>query len=91
MKHSVKNMVADIVRTCGGIDLFVSNAGVLKAGSVKTLSAADFRFVTEVNYTGFFLCTKHVAPVMEAMNKPTGKYFHGHHQHQLEVRVGGLQ
>jgi sorbitol-6-phosphate 2-dehydrogenase len=28
-----------------------------------------------VNYIGFFLCTKHVAPVMEAMNKPTGNYF----------------
>ena len=74
-EESVKHMIAQIVQTCGGIDLFVSNAGVLKAGSVKTLSAADFRFVTEVNYTGFFLCTKHVAPVMEAMNKPTGKYF----------------
>jgi len=74
-EESIKIMVTEIVQTCGGIDLFVSNAGVLKAGSVKTLSAADFRFVTEVNYTGFFLCTKHVAPVMEAMNKPTGKYF----------------
>jgi len=72
---SVQEMVEQVVRTCGGVDLFISNAGVLKAGSVKTLSAADFRFVTEVNYTGFFLCTKHVAPVMEAMNKPTGKYF----------------
>lgn len=74
-EESVREMVATIVGQCGGIDLFISNAGVLKAGSVKTLSAADFRFVTEVNYTGFFLCTKHVAPVMEAMNKPTGKYF----------------
>lgn len=72
---SVKNMVDQIVRTCGGIDLFISNAGVLKAGSVKALSAADFRFVTEVNYTGFFLCTKHVSPVMDIMNQPTGKYF----------------
>jgi sorbitol-6-phosphate 2-dehydrogenase len=74
-ESSVQAMTEKIVRTCGGIDLFVSNAGVLKAGSVKTQSAADFRFVTEVNYTGFFLCTKHVAPVMEAMNKPTGSYF----------------
>ncbi len=74
-EKSVKAMTEQIVLTCGGMDLFVSNAGVLKAGSVKALSADDFRFVTEVNYTGFFLCTKHVAPVMEAMNKPTGKYY----------------
>ncbi len=74
-EDSVKAMVEKIVLTCGGIDLFVSNAGVLKAGSVKEMSVDAFRFVTEVNYTGFFLCTKHVAPVMESMNKPTGRYY----------------
>mgnify|MGYP000849776378 FL=1 len=74
-EESVKAMIAEIVLTAGGIDLFVSNAGVLKAGSVKELSLRDFEFVTNVNYTGFFLCTKHVAPVMEAMNRPTGSYF----------------
>ena len=72
---SVKAMVEQIVLTVGGIDLFVSNAGVLRAGSVKDISIEDFQFVTAVNYTGFFLCTKHVAGVMEQMNKPTGKYF----------------
>ncbi len=74
-EESVQDMIANIVRQAGGIDLFVSNAGVLKAGSVKDLSAADFRFVTEVNYTGFFLCTKHAAPVMARMNAPTKRYF----------------
>jgi sorbitol-6-phosphate 2-dehydrogenase len=74
-EESVKAMVDEVVLTAGGIDLFVSNAGVLKAGSVKAMTLKDFEFVTDVNYIGFFLCTKHVAPVMEAMNKPTGKYF----------------
>jgi sorbitol-6-phosphate 2-dehydrogenase len=74
-EESVKAMIDQIVMTVGGIDLFVSNAGVLKAGSVKELSLKDFKFVTDVNYIGFFLCTKHVAPVMTAMNKPSGKYF----------------
>lgn len=74
-EESVKAMMDEIVLTVGGIDLFVSNAGVLKAGSVKELSLKDFRFVTDVNYIGFFLCTKHVAPVMAAMNKPSGHYF----------------
>jgi sorbitol-6-phosphate 2-dehydrogenase len=72
---SVQRMVETIVATAGGIDLFVSNAGVLKAGSVKELALEDFKFVTDVNYTGFFLCTKHVAPVMEIMNRPSGRYF----------------
>ncbi len=74
-EDSVKTMVDEIVLTVGGIDLFVSNAGVLKAGSVKEMTLKDFRFVTDVNYIGFFLCTKHVAPVMAAMNNPSGKYF----------------
>ncbi|MDF7799879.1 SDR family NAD(P)-dependent oxidoreductase [Pontiellaceae bacterium B1224] len=74
-EESVLKMVGEVVDTVGGIDLFVSNAGVLKAGSVKEMSLKDFEFVTDVNYIGFFLCTKHVAPIMEAMNKPTGKYF----------------
>ena len=72
---SVKGMVEEIVETVGGIDLFVSNAGVLKAGSVKEMSLKDFEFVTDVNYVGFFLCTKYVAPVMEAMNQPLGNYY----------------
>ena len=74
-EDAVKSMIDEIVTKVGGIDLFISNAGVLKAGSVKELSLKDFKFVTDVNYIGFFLCTKHCAPVMEIMNKPTGKYF----------------
>ena len=74
-EDSVHKMVGKVVDTAGGIDLFVSNAGVLKAGSVKEMTLKDFEFVTDVNYVGFFLCTKHVAPVMEKMNKPTGKYY----------------
>lgn len=72
---SVQAMMEEIVKTVGGVDLFVSNAGVLRAESVKTQSLADFGFVTNVNYIGYFLCTKYVAPVMELMNKPSGKYF----------------
>ncbi len=74
-EDSVKGMISKIVETVGGIDVFVSNAGVLKAASVKQQSLADFSLVTNVNYIGFFLCTKHVAPVMEQMNQPFGNYF----------------
>jgi sorbitol-6-phosphate 2-dehydrogenase len=62
---AVKNLVAEV----GGVDLLVSNAGVLKAGSVKKLSFKDFQFVTGVNYSGFFLCTKYSSPIMAEQNK----------------------
>jgi sorbitol-6-phosphate 2-dehydrogenase len=63
-EESVQSLISEVVTALGGIDLFVSNAGVLKAGSVKELTLKDFTFVTSVNYIGFFLCTKHAGPVM---------------------------
>ena len=65
-EDSVRALVEAVVHECGGIDLFVANAGVLKAGSVKEMSQKDWDFVTSVNYTGYFLCVKHAAPVMAA-------------------------
>ena len=53
-EESVKSMVKYVVEKVGGIDILISNAGVLKAGSVKTISKEDFEFVTDVNYLGFF-------------------------------------
>ncbi len=61
---SVESMFAEITRQCGGVDLLVANAGVLRAGSVLELSRKDWDFVTDINYTGYFLCCKHAARVM---------------------------
>lgn len=72
---SVKELFDTIVVECGGIDLAVSNAGVLKAGSVKELTLKDFRFVTDVNYIGYFLITKYASPVMAQQNRAVGSYF----------------
>lgn len=74
-EDSVRTMIETVVQTTGGPDVLISNAGVLKAGSVKQMTLKDFRFVTDVNYIGFFLCTKHAAPVMERMNRAAGSYF----------------
>lgn len=63
-KESIEEVLNDVVRAYGGVDLFVSNAGVLLADSVKTLPPKDFDFVTRVNYRGYFLCVQAVAPVM---------------------------
>lgn len=63
-EEAVKKMVAETVETFGGIDILAYSAGVNRPGSVKTLSLEDFEYVTRVNYTGYFLCVKHVARVM---------------------------
>ncbi|NLL83563.1 MAG: SDR family NAD(P)-dependent oxidoreductase [Lentisphaerae bacterium] len=61
---SVNSGVQAAVAAFGGVDIFVSNAGVLRAASVKTQTVADLDFVTNVNYKGYFLCTQAVAKVM---------------------------
>ncbi len=67
-ESSVENMMAEIVETCGGLDIFVANAGVLKAGPLKTFQKKDWDFVTSVNYSGYFLCAKHAAKIMAMQN-----------------------
>ena len=61
---SVADGIHATVRGYGGLDLLVSNAGVLRAGSVMSQPLADFDLVTSVNYRGYFLCVRSVAPVM---------------------------
>ena len=71
---SVEAMMDKVALTTGGLDLFVSNAGVLKAGSVKEMTLKDFSFVTSVDYTGFFICTKFAARQMALQNNAADGY-----------------
>lgn len=66
---SIAECVDQVVRTYGGFDVFVSNAGVLKAESVKTQSEKDFEFVADVNYQGYFRCVQKAAPILAAQHK----------------------
>ncbi len=72
---SVEAMMREVARETGGLDLFVSNAGVLRAGSVKEMSLKDFQFVTSVDYTGFFLCSKHASLMMALQNVASQAYY----------------
>lgn len=72
--ESVAACLDQVVRRYGGLDLFVSNAGVLKAESVKTQSEKDFGFVTEVNYKGYFLCVQKAAPILATQRKARPGY-----------------
>ena len=74
-ENSVRKMIYEIIKKAGGIDIFISNAGVLQAGSVKEMSFSEFNFVNKVNYFGYFLCVKHASKVMALQNIPSKKYF----------------
>lgn len=61
---SVQRAFDLVARTSGGLDIVVSNAGILKAGSVLDQPVKDFRLVNEVNYVGFFNVVQHAARLL---------------------------
>ena len=68
-EESVKNLMESIVDNFGGLDVLISNAGVLRAGGLDELETSEFDFVTDVNYKGFYLCTKYASRIMKAQNQ----------------------
>ena len=66
---SVGDAVYETVLEFSGLDVMISNAGVLKAGSIEEMEVESFDFVTQVNYTGYFHCVKAAVPVMKLQNR----------------------
>ena len=73
--ESMENAVYETILEFSGLDVFISNAGVLKAGSIDELSEEDFDMVTRVNYRGYFNCVKAVVPVMKLQNRYSDQNF----------------
>lgn len=74
-EESVAKMVQTTVEKWGGLDILVSNAGVAKAGNLLELEKNTFDFVTNINYTGYFLCAKYAAAIMEAQHEADPEAF----------------
>ncbi len=68
-EQSVAEMVENTVMHFGGIDIFVSNAGVLTAGGIDELEFDRFEFLTKINYSAYFLTVKYVGAVMKAQHQ----------------------
>ncbi|HEY3371738.1 MAG TPA: SDR family NAD(P)-dependent oxidoreductase [Prolixibacteraceae bacterium] len=66
---SVENLVAETVCEFGGVDVFISNAGILRAGGLEEMTPETFELMTKVNYSAYFLCTKYASAVMKLQNK----------------------
>jgi len=56
--------MADCVDELGGLDIVVSNAGILIAGDTTEFDVADWRKVMEVNLVGYFIVAKQAAKIM---------------------------
>jgi len=66
---SLNKLIYHTVCEFGGVDVFVSNAGILRAGSLEEMTPEGFDLVTKINYNAYFYCIKAVAPVMKLQNK----------------------
>jgi len=73
--ESVKGMIARTVQEFGGLDVIVSNAGILRAGSLDEMNPDTFSKTTEVNYNGYFYCVKYASEVMKLQNHENPEYF----------------
>ena len=72
-EESVAAMVAKTVELFGGLDLMLANAGVVRSGPIAQMEKKDFEFVTNINYTGYFLCAKYAAIIMQAQHEADSK------------------
>jgi sorbitol-6-phosphate 2-dehydrogenase len=66
---SAWSMVLAAALEYGGLDLLVSNAGILRAGDIEATDPATFEAVTRVNYTGYYLCARAAARIMKIQHR----------------------
>jgi NAD(P)-dependent dehydrogenase (short-subunit alcohol dehydrogenase family) len=65
----MQEAVAQIVQAFGRIDIWVNNAGVYRGTPMEQLNMDEWNMMLDVNYTGVFVCTKAVAPVMKRQRR----------------------
>ena len=74
--EDVKNLVDTTVKTFGGVDIFVNNAGITRDGLMLRMSEEDWDMVMDINLKGAFNCIKTVVrPMMKKRKRLDNKYF----------------
>ncbi|KAF5361440.1 hypothetical protein D9758_006169 [Tetrapyrgos nigripes] len=68
-EEDVKGMVDTTVKTLGGLDVMVANAGVCTTGPMIDVSVAEWDRLFSINVRGTFLCYKYAAKQMIAQGR----------------------
>ncbi|NPA38079.1 MAG: SDR family NAD(P)-dependent oxidoreductase [Chlorobi bacterium] len=66
---SVENLIKETTLRFGGLDVMISNAGILRAGGLDEMDPKTFDIMTKVNYTGYFYCAKYSSKVMKIQSQ----------------------
>lgn len=72
---SVKNLLMNTVREFGGLDMIISNAGILRAGGLDEMDPETFSLTTAINYNGYFHCAKYASEIMRIQNREKPDYY----------------
>ena len=72
---SLHNLIRETVMNFGALDVFVSNAGVLRAGGLEAMTPENFEFVTNINYKAYFFCAKVASHLMKIETSYDPEYF----------------
>lgn len=67
--ESLRRLIYETVCHFGGLDVFISNAGVLRAGGLEEMTPEQFEFVTKINYSAYFYCAQAASRVMKLQNR----------------------
>lgn len=73
--EQIENLVNQTVNNFGGVDVFISNAGILRAGGLDEMTVNDFDLVTKINYNAYFYCAKAVSRVMKLQTAHKVDYY----------------
>ncbi len=73
--ESVNNLFFETVRAFGGLDVLISNAGVLRAGNLEEMEPTTFDLITRINYYGYFLCVKYASAILKNQAKYHNHYY----------------
>lgn len=63
--ESVERVMAVARDALGGLEILVNNAGIIRRGTLETMSLEDWDRVLAVNLTGTFYCCRAAAPLLK--------------------------
>jgi NAD(P)-dependent dehydrogenase (short-subunit alcohol dehydrogenase family)/rhamnose utilization protein RhaD (predicted bifunctional aldolase and dehydrogenase) len=72
---SVQHLMSATVAEFGGLDVLVSNAGILCAGDLDEMEPETFDRMTRINYNGYFLCVKYASAILKTQARYHDTYF----------------
>ncbi len=73
--ESVESLIQKTVQLFGGLDVYISNAGILRAGGLDEMEPEIFRKMTMVNYEAYYLGAKYASAIMKIQHKYNPSYF----------------